>query len=146
MSTTDIHAASPSAPLAPSRASTAAYWAATLFVTLTALGAGTADILHAQPLYGLLLHLGYPPYFATLLGLWKVAGAVVLLAPRWPLVKEWAYAGMLIDYVCAVVSHAAAGDGGSTVVGPLVALAALAASWHLRPESRRLARAGVKMT
>jgi hypothetical protein len=144
MSTSDIHEVSPSAPVTPSRASTVVYWAGTLFVTLTALGAGFADIFHAQPLYGVLLHLGYPAYFATLLGLWKVVGAVVLLAPRWPLVKEWAYAGMLCDYCCAIVSHVAVGDGASAVVGPLVALAALAASWHLRPEARRLARAGVK--
>ena len=66
------------------------YWACTLFVTLTALGAGVLDILHLQPLFGLLLHLGYPSYFATVLGVWKVLGAIVLLAPRYPLVKEWA--------------------------------------------------------
>ena len=114
------------------------YWVPTLFVSLTSLGAGAADIAHAQPLYGVLLHLGYPPYFCTLLGLWKVAGASVLLAPRWPLLKEWAYAGLFCDYVCAIVSHVAAGDGGSAVVGPVLSIAALAVSWRLRPPSRRL--------
>jgi hypothetical protein len=137
MNTTDIRAVSPSAALAPSRAFIW-YWVGTLFVALTALGAGIADVLHAQPLYGMLLHLGYPGYFATLLGLFKVAGAVVLLAPRSPLLKEWAYAGMFIDYCCAIVSHAVSGDGVGAFMGPLFALVALAASWRLRPEARRL--------
>jgi hypothetical protein len=80
-------------PSSPSRKTRVAYWACTLFVALTALGAGIMDILHVQPLFGVLLHLGYPSYFAAVLGVWKVLGAIVLVAPRYPLVKEWAYAG-----------------------------------------------------
>ncbi len=115
-----------------------AYWACTSFVALTALGAGTMDILHVQPLYGLLLHLGYPSYFAVILGVWKVLGAIVLVVPRYPLVKEWAYAGMVIDYSSAVISHLASGDGAGAIVGPIFSMVVLAASWHLRPRSRRL--------
>jgi hypothetical protein len=118
-----------------------AYWLLTLFVTLTAVGAGASDILHLQPLYGILLHLGYPPYFGALLGMWKVLGAVVLLSPRIPLVKEWAYAGMFCDYASAVGSHAACGDGAVALMGPLISVGALAGSWYLRPASRRLASA-----
>jgi hypothetical protein len=96
------------------------------------------DVLHVQPLFGLLLHLGYPSYFATLLGVWKVLGAIVLVAPRYPVIKEWAYAGMVIDYSSAVISHLASGDGAGATVGPIVSLAALAVSWYLRPQSRRM--------
>jgi hypothetical protein len=92
------------------------------------------------PLFPILVHLGYPPYFATLLGVWKLLGALVLLGPRSPLVKEWAYAGMFIDYSAAVVSHVATGDGPATLVGPLVSMGCLAGSWYLRPDARRLAR------
>jgi hypothetical protein len=115
-----------------------AYWTTTLFVALTALSAGVMDILHLPPLFGLLLHLGYPPYFATMLGLWKMAGALVLVAPRYPLVKEWAYAGMVIDLSSAVTSHLASGDGAVAVIGPIISMGALAGSWYLRPQSRRL--------
>ena len=125
-------------PASPARGR--AYWACTLFVALTALGAGVMDILHLQPLFGLLLHLGYPPYFATLLGGWKILGAIVLLAPRYPLVKEWAYAGMIIDYSSAVVSHWACGDAATALVGPMVSIAALVGSRYLRPQPRRLPR------
>jgi hypothetical protein len=122
----------------PSRKAILTYWVCTLFVALTALGAGIMDILHLEPLFGLLLHLGYPSYFATILGVWKVLGAVVLVVPRYPLVKEWAYAGMVIDYSSAVFSHSASGDPGGAIVGPLVSMLLLAASWYLRPRTRRL--------
>jgi hypothetical protein len=109
-----------------------------LFVGIPALAAGTMDVLHLQPLFGLLLHLGYPAYFATILGVWKVLGAIVLLAPRYPLIKEWAYAGMVIDYSSAALSHAALGDGAGAIAAPALSLVTLAASWYLRPRSRRL--------
>jgi hypothetical protein len=128
----------PTTDVRPSRGTTTAYWVFTLFITLTALSAGVSDILHLQPLYGVLLHLGYPPYFGTILGVAKVVGAIVLLAPRYPLLKEWAYAGMFCDYAAAVASHAAAGDGAGAMAGPILSMAAMAASWYLRPPSRRL--------
>lgn len=144
MTTTDLHetrlvAAPGSQSQSRGRLAVYGYWVATLFVALTALLAGTADVLHAQPLYGVLLHLGYPSYFATLLGFWKIAGGVALLVPRWPLVKEWAYAGMFLDYSAATVSHLASGDGTAAAVAPILATVALAVSWSLRPSSRRLA-------
>jgi hypothetical protein len=125
-------------PRSASRARGRAYWACTLFVSLTALGAGVMDMFHLPPLFGLMMHLGYPSYFATVLGVWKVLGAIVLLVPRYPLVKEWAYAGMFIDYSSAAISHWASGDAPSALVGPIVSIAVLAGSWYLRPRSRRL--------
>lgn len=115
------------------------FWLATLFVVVNQLWAGVADLLRAQPLFGILSHLGYPPYFSTLLGIWKLLAAVALLAPRWPLLKEWAYAGLFFDFSAAVVSHVAMGDGVVFFIGPIVSIAALFLSWYLRPPSRRLA-------
>jgi hypothetical protein len=115
-----------------------AYWGLTLFVGLTGITAGLLDALRLPPLYGLLIHLGYPPYFGAILGAWKVLGGVALLAPRKPLVKEWAYAGMFIDYSAAAASHLSMGDGFVAVIGPLLSMAALVGSWCLRPPTRRL--------
>ncbi len=117
---------------------TKAYWGLTLFVALTGIAAGVLDVLRLQPLYGLLIHLGYPPYFGVILGVWKVLGGVVLIAPRRPLLKEWAYAGMFIDYSSATISHLATGDGLAAALGPVLSAAALGGSWYLRPPSRRL--------
>lgn len=115
-----------------------AYWLFTLLVALSTLGSGVMAILHLPPFYGILLHLGYPPYFATLLGVFTMLGALALLAPRYPLLKEWAYAGMFVQFSSALISHLAAGDGAIWFLGPITMIGALAASWHLRPASRRL--------
>lgn len=124
-----------------SRAVLLVYWVATLYVAVTSLGAGVIDILHAPPLYADLLRLGYPSHFATVLGVWKVLGALALVWPRYPLLKEWAYAGLFFDFTGALAAHGFAGDGMTTYVGPLLSLGALIASWFLRPPARRLARA-----
>jgi uncharacterized membrane protein YphA (DoxX/SURF4 family) len=116
---------------------TIAYWVTTVLVAAPAAVAGTMDVLRIQPLFSQLLQLGYPAYFATILGIWKVLGAVALLTPRYPRVKEWAYAGMFIDYTAAVVSYVAVGVGSaSNLSGPVMSVAFLAASWALRPPSR----------
>lgn len=89
-----------------------------------------------------MMALGYPLHFIVLLGVWKVLGALTLLAPRLRLVKEWAYAGIFIDLSGAAVASAANASGAFHVVAPIVLIGFLAASWALRPESRRLADAG----
>ncbi len=116
-----------------------AYWAFTLYVAITSVSAGVTLILLLPPVRAQLLELGYPPHFGVLLGVWKVLGAIALLMPRYPLLKEWAYAGLFFDFTSAVVAWAAAGGGILSYVGPLLALGALAASGWLRPSSRRLA-------
>ncbi len=84
-------------------------------------------------------HLGYPAYFMTLLGAAKLAGVVVLLAPRLPRLKEWAYAGFAINLVSASFSHLASHDAASHAVTPMVLLAAMLVSWRLRPAGRVMA-------
>lgn len=85
-------------------------------------------------------HLGYPPYFAAMLGAWKLLGALAIAAPGFPRLKEWAYAGFAFDLIAAAASRAAVGDGAADIVAPLVFLALVVASWALRPASRRLAQ------
>jgi hypothetical protein len=117
----------------------AVYWTATLLIALAMLSGGAAYLLGAEvPLRGM-ADLGYPAYFVTILGIWKVLGGLALLAPRLPLLKEWAYAGIAFDLTGAAFSHAAVGDPVAKVMVPLVLLAVMAASWALRPGSRRLA-------
>jgi hypothetical protein len=89
-----------------------------------------------------LRHLGYPAYFALILGLGKIVGAVVTVLPRLPRLKEWAYAGFFIDLTAATASRAFVGDATVDVVAPLVFLSLVIASWALRPASRRLPSAG----
>jgi hypothetical protein len=86
-----------------------------------------------------LRHLGYPAYFALILGLGKLLGAVAIVMPRFPRLKEWAYAGFFFDLTAGAYSRAAVGDSAVDIIAPLVFLALTMASWALRPDSRRLA-------
>ncbi|MGK3962652.1 DoxX family protein [Sorangium sp. So ce118] len=123
------------------KARTIGYWIATGLLGLAFAAGGLADLAGSPQVLEGMAHLGYPPYFATILGLWKVLGAMALLAPRFPRLKEWAYAGILFDLTGAAASHAAVGDAAGQVMTPLVLVTVAAASWALRPESRRLASA-----
>ncbi len=83
--------------------------------------------------------LGYPLYFFHILGFWKVLGAIAILVPRFPRLKEWAYAGIFFDLTGAAASCVAVGGSGPYafhVLAPLVLAALAIASWALRPASR----------
>ena len=84
------------------------------------------------------MHLGYPVYFITILGFWKVLGAIALLAPRFPRLKEWAYAGIFFEMTGAAASHAVRGDAAWHVVVTLGFAVLAVVSWALRPPSRTL--------
>jgi uncharacterized membrane protein YphA (DoxX/SURF4 family) len=114
------------------------YWAATGLVAFAFVMGGVADLTRSPDVLAGMAHLGYPAYFAIILGVWKVLGGAALLAPGLPRLKEWAYAGIAFDLTGAAASHAAMGDGAGKVVVPLVLLALAAASWALRPEGRIL--------
>jgi uncharacterized membrane protein YphA (DoxX/SURF4 family) len=117
---------------------TIAYFATTSLVALDFLAGGVANLARPPMVLEGMAHLGYPAYFASILGFWKVLGAVAILAPRFPRLKEWAYAGIMFDLTSAAVSHGVSGDGVGHVSAPLVIAALTIASWALRPESRRL--------
>jgi uncharacterized membrane protein YphA (DoxX/SURF4 family) len=119
-----------------SRSRLVAYWVTTAIVALILLSGGFFQVIHQTGAVEGITSLGYPTYFVTILGVWKILGGIVLLAPRTPRLKEWAYAGAIFDLTGAALSHAAHDGSVGHVVWPL-ALAALAvASWALRPESR----------
>jgi hypothetical protein len=115
-----------------------AYWICTVVIALCIGSGGAAQALRVPQNVQGMTALGYPLHFIVLLGVWKVLGALTLLAPRLRLVKEWAYAGIFIDLSGAVVASAAHAGGAFHVIAPLVLIGVLAASWVLRPESRRL--------
>jgi hypothetical protein len=106
------------------------------------LSGGVAYLLRAEPTAQGITALGYPTYFLTILGFWKLLGGLAILAPRMQLVKEWAYAGIVFDFTGAAWSHVAVGDPAPKALVPLVLLLVTVASWALRPASRRLGISG----
>jgi uncharacterized membrane protein YphA (DoxX/SURF4 family) len=121
------------------------YWASTIFVALELLAGGLTDLIHGpallfvgDPVVEVIRHLGYPEYVLTILGWWKLLGAIALLVPRFPRLKEWAYAGTFFEMTGAAASWIARGGGMGDLIGPLFIAVLTIVSWALRPPSRIL--------
>jgi uncharacterized membrane protein YphA (DoxX/SURF4 family) len=98
---------------------------------------------HLPPTMKALVHLGYPPYFTNILGVSKILGLIVFLAPGLPRLKEWVYAGFTFTILSACYSHFSSGDGW-LALEPLVTFTALMVSYATRPVGRRLAASAEK--
>lgn len=85
-------------------------------------------------------HLGYPLYLLTMLGIWKILGVVAVLIPRFPLLKEWAYAGIFFAMSGAAFSHVALGDSMKETFPSFLLLTLTVVSWYFRPEERKMFR------
>jgi hypothetical protein len=114
-----------------------AYWVTTGIVVLMTLPAVTYLTGSPQVVAGF-THLGYPQHLRIILGVAKLTGVLILIAPGLRVPKEWAYAGFAFAWVIASIAHWQAGDGISSLM-PLVLLALLLVSYFTRPPSRRLA-------
>jgi uncharacterized membrane protein YphA (DoxX/SURF4 family) len=125
-----------------SKARTIVYWTTTILVAMPIGSGGLGQV--AQYLvnpHGVVPVLGYPMYFFAILGVWKVLGAIAILVPRFPRLKEWAYAGIFFDLTGAAASCAAVGGYGAYgfhIIAPLIIAGFTLASWALRPPSRTI--------
>lgn len=115
------------------------YWILTGYLAFESVLSATWDFNWLNKGYatGMMRHLGYPLYFLTIKGVATLLAAPVFVLPGWRLLKEWAYFGTFLIYVCAIASHLAVGDGMGRLVAPILFLAIAVSSWALRPASRR---------
>jgi uncharacterized membrane protein YphA (DoxX/SURF4 family) len=125
------------------------YWIATVWLALGMFATGIQQFLHmrvegaiAPPGLEGITHLGYRSYFLTIIGVWKILGVVAVLIPKFPLLKEWAYAGFFFLLTGAAYSHIATGDAAVELIPSLFLLALTVTSWYLRPASRKIDSAG----
>jgi len=116
---------------------TIAYWGATGVVTIVPLLAAFAYLTSSPQAVENFRHVGYPQQLRMLLGIAKLAGAIVLLAPRLPRLKEWAYAGFTFMWIAATVAHYLAGDKPLFLL-PVALIAALTVSYVTRSSDRRI--------
>ncbi len=115
-----------------------AYWIVTGLLSFGMLLGGTAQILRAKFNVDGIVHLGFPEYVLPILGVWKVLAVVVILMPKYLLVKEWAYAGLFFLLSGGVISHIASRDGIMDALPVFVFMCLTVASWYLRPDERKL--------
>lgn len=123
------------------------YWVATLWLGLGMASTGVVQLLKTKDGAGGLesvTHLGYPVYFLTLMGVWKILGVVAVLMPRSPLLKEWAYAGFFFAMSGAIYSHIACGNAIKEILPALLLLILTIVSWYFRPIDRKVVHQGGK--
>lgn len=114
------------------------YWVATLWLALGMTSSAVVQLMRIPEGVQGVTHLGYPAYLLTILGTWKIFGVIAILAPRFPVVKEWAYAGFFFVASGAFISHVTMGDPFGDIF-PSVLLGTLTVvSWYLRPPSRKV--------
>ena len=114
------------------------YWITTALFCAVLGFSGLAHVTHREAMVDAMTGMGYPLYFMTIIGTAKLLGVAALLAPKRPLLKEWAYAGFAFNLIGATASHAFSGDGFSHAIRPALVLLVGAASYLLRPAERRL--------
>src|SRR5215510_14303636 len=119
------------------------YWTFTVLLVFELAAGSLWNLLQIEWVRAQLNHLGYPFFYAYISGVWQIGGAAVIIAPRFPRLKEWAYAGSFFQFSGAVASHLLAGDGVEAWQPPLVFLMFVIVSWGLRPSDRRLLNAGL---
>lgn len=115
------------------------YWIATVWLALGMTAGGVQQMLQIGGYNEIVTKLGYPLYLLSILGVWKLLGVVAILIPRFPLVKEWAYAGFFFCMSGAAISHFVVGQSFSEAVPSLTLLILTAISWKFRPADRKLA-------
>lgn len=116
------------------------YWIFTALFTVGMFASGLQQILRQKDMVDMVSVLGYPMYFMTILGVWKILGVIAVLLPGFKLLKEWAYAGFFFVMTGALISHIAVGDFGvKAMLGPIFQTLFIVLSWYFRPASRKVA-------
>jgi uncharacterized membrane protein YphA (DoxX/SURF4 family) len=131
--------------LPAARAGKIIYWISTIWLASGMESTGALQLFKVKAegsvsppgVYGI-TYLGYPVYFLTILGIWKMLGAVALLIPKFPLLKEWAYAGFFFVMSGAIFSHIASGDPVNEIFPSLLLLILTVISWYFRPADRKI--------
>ncbi|RFS20156.1 DoxX family protein [Chitinophaga silvatica] len=114
------------------------YWIATLWLSLGMVSTALVQLFKLKAETDYITHLGYPTYFLSILGVWKLLGVIAVLVPKFPLIKEWAYAGFFFAMSGAITSHIIEGDPMKDIFPAILLLVLTIISWYFRPANRRL--------
>ena len=112
------------------------YWVSTGLLVALSIFAGFTYLSGSPQAVQGFAHVGYPQQLRVLLGIAKLLGAITLIIPGFPKLKEWAYAGFTFAWISAFVAHYLANDGPQAFM-PLILLVFLFVSYITRPSSRR---------
>lgn len=113
------------------------YWIATIWLCLGMGSSAIVQLMQMEMNLEMFDHLGFPTYLLTLLGVWKILGVIAVLVPKYPILKEWAYAGFFFVGSGAAVSHIALGDPFGELFPSLLLTLLTVISWYFRPANRK---------
>ena len=126
------------------------YWIATIWLSLGMVSTGAVQLLKVKGdspgSFDSMTNLGFPAYFVTLLGTAKILGVIAVLVPKFPLLKEWAYAGFFFMMTGAIFTHIAADNSMVEIFPSLLLLILTVVSWYFRPADRKIAALTVRRT
>ncbi|NGF57797.1 DoxX family protein [Parapedobacter sp. SGR-10] len=114
------------------------YWITTIFLSIGMTAGGVQQMLQIGGYNEIVSSLGYPLYVLSILGVWKILGVIAILIPKFPLLKEWAYAGFFFAMSGAAISHLATGQQFVEAVPSLILLIVTVLSWYFRPADRKI--------
>ena len=118
------------------------YWIVTILFSLFMIFSGVSEIMQTEQAKEIMKHLGYPVYVNTIIGVAKVLGALIILQWKFKTIKEWAYAGFVIDFIGASASFYFAGDRILTTLSPMIFLAVMFISYFLWKKSEQTKKIG----
>lgn len=114
------------------------YWVATIWLSLGMASTGIVQLIQMKEEVQKIDTLGYPSYFLTIIGVWKILGVIAVLVPKFPLVKEWAYSGFFFLMSGAIFTHLAVGAIVVEYFGPALLLVLTVVSWYFRPANCKI--------
>ena len=114
------------------------YWIFTIILSFCIFSGGLAQAMQVKGVVEGFKPLGYPIYFISLIGVWKMLGIIAILIPGFKLLKEWAYAGIFFVMSGAVISHIASNDISVQIIAPFLLAVLAVLSWYLRPADRKI--------
>jgi len=114
------------------------YWIITIILSFCIFSGGLAQAVQVKGVVEGFKPLGYPTYFISVIGVWKVLGIIAILIPGYRLLKEWAYAGIFFVMTGAVISHIASNHISAQIIAPVLLAVFTVLSWYLRPANRKI--------
>ena len=114
------------------------YWISTVWLALGMLSSSIVQLLNVKEEVEMITHLGYPIYFTKIIAVWKILGLIALFIPKFPRLKEWAYAGFFFAMSGAAISHIVSGDRFGDIAPSLLLLTLTVVSWYFRPANRKI--------
>lgn len=113
------------------------YWASTIFLSVAMIAGGIQQMLQIGGYVDIVVtQLGYPIYFLSIIGTWKILGVIAILVPGRPILKEWAYAGFFFVMSGALFSHLFMKQSITDILPSLILLLVILTSWYFRPYGR----------